>query len=107
VGTTADRNDPALKEVDPETGLQKKYLVLSQDERNRGFKRPFYDTYKHIVCGAKTQMGRALSETYAVRPDFYQATYCVECKEHKPVGHEGEFLWVDKNGRVTDHKVGT
>src|SRR5258708_4872190 len=33
-------------------------------------------------CGARTKMGRALSETYARDPHFYGSTYCVGCSMH-------------------------
>lgn len=41
-------------------------------------------------CGVETQMGQALSETYARDPKFYGATFCVRCNRHLPVG---EFAW--------------
>lgn len=51
------------------------------------------------ACGSVTRMGNALSETYAVDPSFYGATFCVGCKAHFPVA---EFLW---DG--TDETVGS
>lgn len=68
------------------------YLVLSEEERTKGFVRPFRNKYVHIhgTCRAETVMGDALSETYARDPKFYGATYCVGCKMHRPVG---EFVW--------------
>jgi hypothetical protein len=68
------------------------YLVLSEEERAKGFVRPVRRTYVHTVCGTATSMGYALAETYARNPAFYGATYCVRCQMHKPVG---EFLWDD------------
>jgi hypothetical protein len=68
------------------------YLVLSEEERAKGFVRPVRRTYVHTVCGTATSMGDALAETYARNPAFYGATYCVRCQMHKPVG---EFLWDD------------
>lgn len=66
------------------------YLVLSEEERAKGFVRPYRDSYKHTTCGTVTSMGRALSETYARDPAFYGATYCVDCRMHKAVA---EFTW--------------
>jgi hypothetical protein len=106
MGITTDRDDPGLQDVDPETKMQAKYLVLSDEERARGFVNPVYDTYIHTKCGAKTKMGKALSETYARKPDFYGATYCVVCRDHYPVGADGEFYWVDKYNNRIAHKVG-
>ena len=88
-GTTTDRNDPRLKKVDSK-GMQEVYLVLSEEERKKGFIRPFRDKYVHKTCGTETVMGQALSETYARDPKFYGATYCVACKGHYPVI---EFNW--------------
>ena len=43
---TTDRNDPNLHEVG-ENGQQKAYLVLSEEERAKGFVRPVRTTYIH------------------------------------------------------------
>ncbi len=66
------------------------YLVLSEEERRKGFVRPVRYSYVHKVCGRETEMGQELSETYARDPKFYGSTYCVGCKMHKPVR---EFYW--------------
>lgn len=100
--TTDDPNDPGLSDVDPVTGLQRSYLVLSDAERAAGFLRPVRNTYIHEKCGTATIMGQAIAETYARTPTFYGATYCAGCRAHFPVGRTGEFIW---DG--TDEKVGT
>jgi hypothetical protein len=82
-------------------GQQKGYVVLSEDERKRGFVRPVRRTYVHQKCGAATTMGTALAETYARDPYFYSGTFCVACGAHFPVGDAGEFVWDDGS------KVGT
>lgn len=71
------------------------YLVLSDEERAKGFVRPLRDTYLHETCGTTTTMSRAIAETYARVPHFYGATYCVHCRMHRPVGDLGEFVWLD------------
>lgn len=76
-------------------GQQKGYVVLSPEERAKGFVRPVRDTYIHEKCGSSTTMGRALAETYAREPSFYSGTFCVRCGAHFPVGEEGEFVWED------------
>lgn len=91
---TTDRNDPDLQVTEP-SGMQKTYLILSEDERKKGFIRPVRCTYVHEKCGVATTMGQALSETYARDPKFYGATYCVGCGTHYPVGDNGEFHWDD------------
>lgn len=101
MGTTTDRNDPALNNIDNKN-MQEKYLVLTEDERAKGFIRPVRRTYIHTVCGVATTMGLAIAETYARDPKFYGATYCVGCGDHFPVGENGQFVW---DG--TEEKVGT
>lgn len=48
MGITTDRNDPALKNIDPQTNLQEKYLVLSNEELAKGFVRPVRYSYVHV-----------------------------------------------------------
>jgi hypothetical protein len=108
MGTTDDRNDPRLTHgADSEPVPQAEvYLVLSDEERAQGFVRPLRQSYRHLTCGSVTTMGLIIAETYARRPDFYGATYCVGCGMHRPVGEDGEFVWVDRDGTVTDQRVG-
>ena len=87
--------------IDPMTGLQNAYVVLSEDERAKGFVRPVRRTYIHEVCGMSTTMHIELAETYARQPDFYSGTFCTHCRKHFDVGAEGEFIWEDGT------KVGT
>ena len=91
---TTDPNDPRLGHgVDSKPVPQQEvYLILSEDERKKGFIRPYRNKYIHKACGTETIMGQALSETYARNPKFYGATYCVHCQMHKPVS---EFTWSD------------
>lgn len=92
---------PDHREIDPRTGMQKGYVVLSAEERAKGFVRPVRRSYKHLTCGSVTTMGQALAETYARDPAFYSGTFCVACGGHFPVGDDGQFVW---DG--TDEKVG-
>ena len=92
MGVTSDRNDPGLSNIGAD-GMQETYLVLSEEERAKGFVRPVRRAYKHLTCGAVTTMGTALAETYARDPEFYGATYCATCHDHFPVGTDGEFDW--------------
>ena len=93
---------PDHREIDPATGMQKGYVVLSAEERAKGFVRPVRQTYRHEKCGGKTTMGLALAETYARNPYFYSGTFCATCRAHFPVGADGEFTWAG-----TVEKVGT
>lgn len=39
---------PDHREIDPATGMQKGYVVLSDEERAKGFVRPVRDAYVHV-----------------------------------------------------------
>lgn len=95
MSVTDDRSDPDLQVIEP-SGMQKKYLVLSAEERSKGFVRPLRRSYTHQKCGTSTRMGLELCETYARQPSFYSGTYCTKCRTHLPVG---EFLW-DEDGAI-------
>jgi len=86
-------------EINPITGQQKAYVVLSAEERAKGFVRPVRRTYTHNVCGTDTTMGLALAETYARDPQFYSGTFCCACREHRPLS---EFMW-----KYTTEQVGS
>lgn len=104
-GHTTDRSDPRLGHgVDQEPVEQHDvYLVLSDEERAKGFVRPVRRSYVHLVCGAVTTMSLPIAETYAREPGFYGSTYCCTCRRHLPVGRDGEFVWDDGSGQ----RVGT
>lgn len=88
------------RELRPD-GMQKDYVVLSDEERAKGFVRPVRRTYVHLKCKVATTMNREIAETYARDPEFYSGTYCIACGGHFPVGATGEFVWDDGS------KVGT
>jgi len=92
---------PDHLEIGP-NGMQKGYIVLSEEERKRGFVRPVRYKYVHLKCGSVTKMSDALAETYARKPTFYNGTFCCACGAHFQVGADGEFIW---DG--TTDKVGT
>lgn len=95
MGLTTDRSDPGLRTI-MANGQQEKYLVLSDEERAKGFVRPVRNSYKHVKCGNVTTMGNALSETYARNPKFYSGTFCSYCGTHfnlSDADGESAFLW--------------
>lgn len=92
---------PDHHEINPATGQQKGYVVLTPEERAKGFVRPVRRTYVHEKCGVATTMSNDIAETYACNPFFYSGTFCVGCRAHFPVGEDGEFTWDDGT------KVGT
>ena len=85
----------------PRAGQQKGYVVLAEEERAKGYMRPFRTAYKHLKCGVTT-MGDTIAATYARDPFFYSGTFCCHCGTHFPVGEDGEFVW-----QGTNEKVGT
>jgi hypothetical protein len=91
----ADGNHTELKS----NGQQRDYVVLSPEERAKGFVKPVRRSYIHaypsetdrqIGCGVETTMGMALAETYARNPRFYTGTFCVHCRAHFPLN---QFIW--------------
>ncbi len=108
---TSDRADPRLGHgTDAAPQPQNEvYLIMSDEERAKGFVRPVRRSYRHQdpECGTVTTMGQALAETYAANPGFYGATYCCGCRMHRPVGAHGEFTWMTPDGDDTSDLVGT
>lgn len=78
------------REINPATGQQKAYVVLSVEERAKGFVRSVRTSYVHKTCGAVTTMGTSLAETYARDPKFYGGTFCCACRAHFIVA---QFHW--------------
>lgn len=105
---TDDPNDPRLTHGVDEGPVEQSeiYLVLSADERAKGFVRPVRDSYRHLTCGTVTRMRLSLAESYARLPTMYGATYCCHCMMHRRVGAGGEFVWVEADGS-DGPKVGT
>lgn len=90
-GLTTSKVEARNAEI-KDNGMQDKYVVLSKEERDKGFVRPLRRSYVHKTCGVATRMAQPLCETYARDPSFYGGTYCYGCKEHYPVA---EFNWED------------
>ena len=72
---TTDPNNPDLHK-EKSNGQNEAYLVLSEEERAKGFIRPVRRTYIHEECGTVTTMSVAIAETYARDPKFYGLTFC-------------------------------
>lgn len=105
---------PDHRELNPATGQQKGYVVLTPEERSKGFVRPVRTAYIHVGlnpqmrghilirpgqygCGSRTVMARDIAETYARCPDFYSGTFCVSCGAHRPLN---EFVWEGTTDQV-------
>jgi hypothetical protein len=83
------------REIQP-SGMQKSYVVLSDEELAKGFVKPVRNKYRHAKCGEITTMGSRLAETYARAPDFYSGTFCASCGTHFTFGEpDGDFFWLD------------
>lgn len=94
---------PEHRDIIPEghrKGQQEGYVVLAEEERAKGYVRPFRKSYKHLKCGTVTTMGNTIAATYARDPHFYGGTFCCGCGAHFPVGMNGEFVWDGTNERV-------
>ena len=81
-----DHSHIAIKQ----NGQQKDYVVLTPEERAKGFVRPVRRTYIHLSCNTPTTMHQDIAETYARDPKFYRGTFCVNCRSHFPLD---EFVW--------------
>ncbi len=73
-------------------GQQRGYVVLTAEERAKGFVKPVRQSYIHEKCGTLTAMGRALCETYARDPTFYSGTFCCRCGTYFSLD---QFHWED------------
>lgn len=94
---------PQHREIIPESGQQRGYVVLAEEERAKGFVRPVRYEYIHTKCGTETRINsQTIAETYARNPLFYSGTFCCHCRGHFPVGEDGEFVW-----KGTSEKLGT
>lgn len=98
-------NDRSHTKINPRTGQQEGYVVLTKEEREKGFVRPVRRSYVHIKfapynrCGSVTTMAQSIAETYARDPNFYSGTFCCACMAHFPLE---EFVW-----EGTEEKVGS
>lgn len=99
MGLITDKNDPGLHDIQ-DSGQQRTYLVLSKEEKAKGFIRPVRRSYKHLHCGGVTSMPQSIAETYARDPSFYGATFCCICRKHYPLvqGVTRTFVWDDGTG---------
>lgn len=94
---TIDPNDPKLKEGQKnETGQHEIYLVLSEEERAKGFVRPYRDTYVHV--GQKVEKEgtiQSLEEALINHSDWAKAYYT------KENGYGAFLKYPESNSAVT------
>lgn len=71
MGITTDPESPCLKNIEP-SGMQSCYLVLSEEERAKGFIRPVRTSYRHVgIAGPKNPL-RDLTEDEHKQYDQYK-----------------------------------
>jgi hypothetical protein len=105
MGLTTDPNEARNSKILP-SGQQEKYVILSDEERAKGFVRPVRRSYVHVACGTETTMGLAIAQTYARNPKFYGGTFCCACGKHFPLEYWDKekdaavraFVWEDGSG---------
>ena len=74
-GVTNDPRDPRLKNVDPKTGLQEAYIVLSDEERAKGFVRPYRDSYRHVGARPRFELRDLTAEEHERYDSFGYVKY--------------------------------
>jgi len=82
MGLTTDREDPGLKNIRAD-GQQEVYLVLSDEERAKGFVRPVRKKYRHVGLPAPKNPLREL--TPAEREQYAEFGYA-KYEEYPPGG---------------------
>lgn len=80
MSTTVDRDDPGLRKIRPD-GQQENYLVLSDEERAKGFVRPVRRSYRHVGIAGPTHPLRDLTDE---EKDRYASVGYVKFEEYPP-----------------------
>lgn len=97
MSTTNDPNDPRLKNIGPD-GMQESYLVLSEEERARGFVRAVRRSYRHVGLPGPRFLLRDLTDEEATR---YAGAGYVKFEEY-PTGEamSGRFWTQERLDKV-------
>lgn len=85
---------PEHKEINPATGMQKGYVVLSEEERAKGFVRPVRYSYKHAGVRPKYET-RPLTQK---EEELFRAFKYVAYEEYPPTDESGAtgMYWTAK-----------
>lgn len=78
-------------------GQLKDHWTLPEEDRKKGWVRPYRRSYIHEKCGSLTRMPHACAETYAKDPTYYGSTFCCGCQNYYPVH---QFTWDGSTERV-------
>lgn len=79
------------REIDPVTGMQKGYVVLSEEERAKGFVRPVRRTYIHVGMPGPTYPVRDLTATELERHARHGWVKFEKYPDDHPSGSTGRF----------------
>lgn len=98
--TLADGSPVTLdhREINPATGQQKGYVVLSQEERDKGFTRPLRCSYQHVGVKPKNPLRDLTEEEHQQYDKFGYIAFEAYPENESPV--TGRF-WTNealKNG---------
>lgn len=92
MGLTTDPNDECLDIIEP-SGMQKCYLILSDEERAKGFVRPVRQTYIHVGPQPPQHPVRDLTEEEKAR--------------HNPSNLHDDYVKFESYENCTEHDHGS
>jgi hypothetical protein len=90
---TTDRDDQCLKDGQKEQGQNECYLVLSEEERAKGFVRPVRNAYVHVGKPGYKPCGKNL-KILAPDDEYFPKYYAVMCTTR-----EGDTVLHGEDGR--------
>lgn len=95
---TTDPKDPCLKEGSKSEGQNNCYLVLSKEELEKGFVRPYRDSYVHVGRKVENEKGKIISLEEANEN-------CESCHEtfNKENGYVGFLEYSDPKSSAIGH----
>ena len=91
---TTNKNDPDLNKTRP-SGQQEKYLILSEEERAKGFVRPVRHSYKHMGIKPRYEL-RDLTPEQHEQYDKYNYVKYEEYPENLKYSVTGRY-WTEKD----------
>jgi len=80
------------KDIDPETGMQKGYIVLSKSERAKGFVQPVRTSYKHVG----TRPEHPIRDLTAEEKDRYRSSNYVSYEEYPSDSSKVGRFWTER-----------
>ena len=70
---------------------------------------PARSKYWHTKCNRISELTPTMAKAWRDDPKLDAVTWCTTCREHGPVGADGDFHWLvgDEPSPADDPKVGT